>query len=141
MAPDRNHVRRQRAIERGMPLLCQSRLSGCQVVESDQDLPAGAIRAARATVSGSDARLITMSQGADPPNLFGTAGHNCPGRQIAILRRMPLRSQMRICCLEIVEPGQHTLICAVWAAGATHPGGDGTRIFMAVIADPPGLPV
>jgi len=93
-----------------MPLRCDHRLLGLQIIKSRQDLAVGAVRAIAPLVhTVGDDRAEGMSLVTEPPHAaIGICAH-CLRCQRTVLFTIPLFSKLRIQRSEIIESGQDLL--------------------------------
>lgn len=109
-AAGRYLLRRETAVKGRMPLRCDHRLLGLQIIKSRQDLAVGAVRAIAFPVhTVGDDRTERMSSVTEPPHAaIGICAHRLR-RQRTVLFPIPLFSKLRMQRSEIIESGQDLL--------------------------------
>lgn len=109
-AAGRYLLRREAAVKGRMPLRCDHRLLGLQIIKSRQDLAVGAVRAIALPVhTVGDDRTEGMPLVTEPPHAaIGIYAHRLR-RQRAVLFPVPLDRKLRMQRSEIIESGQDLL--------------------------------
>ena len=139
VGPGRDHGRRQRAVEGGVPLGRDLRDPGRQVVKPGQDLRSRAVGAAAAlTRPAGNPTLVLVTEGTDPPDLSVGIGGDLLGGEAAVLGGVPLGGNLREGGGQVVFAGLYLPAGTVGALGsAQSPRGDGGLPAMSLFTQPP----
>lgn len=135
--------RRQRPVERGMPLGRHPGKPGLQIVEAGQYPLAGTVGAAAALGRpGRHHRLVGVAQRAAPPHFAIGIGGQLLGPQCAVFGRVPLGRDLRELGRQIVLAHQHRLPGADRTAAAARCPRRHRRLpCVALFTKPPDLPI
>lgn len=140
VAPQSHHFRRQRSIQRGVPLRSYFGFQCGKIIEAGQDFLACAVWAAAAVHrAGTHCRRIDMPQFTPPPHLLVRARRYGFREQDPVLFPVPLGSNLRKAAGKIVLTGNNASTRAHRTASPRGPGGDRRLPLMAVLAPPPHL--
>ena len=132
--------RRQPAVSRRMPLRCQRRKLGLQVVFSEQNLFFHTNRTAASMHTGLDLSLPHMPLFAFPPHQPMAARQDVPRRQRTVFGWVPLRCQRRIAGPQVILACQRTFPGTKRTARAADTGINRCLPAVPLVAAPPYLP-
>ena len=137
-AAGKDMVGREWAVESWVPLGCNFRIEGGEIVEAWEHFFICAIwtSAVALGTAGNDG-LILMAFVADPPDFFVAGGGDVVWGEGAVFGRVPLTGDVWILAGEVVFAGDDLFACADWATAAAAAAGDGRLIGVAFGTDPP----
>ena len=137
-AAGKDMVGREWAVEGWVPLGCNFRIEGGEIVEAWEHFFICAIwtTAVALGTAGNDG-LILVAFVADPPDFFVAGGGDMVWGEGAVFGRVPLAGDVWILAGEIVFAGDDLFACADWATAAAAAAGDGCLIGVAFGTDPP----
>jgi hypothetical protein len=131
-------LRRQRAVEGGVPLFSHGWLQRGQVIESCQDLVARAVRTAGpACCPGAHRRLVRVPQRATPPDPAIAGRCAGLGGQRGVFAGIPLLRHLRVTAAQVVLTGNDHFPGTDWTARAAGPGRDQGLPSVPSLAAPP----
>ena len=137
-AAGKDMVGREWAVEGWVPLGCNFRIKGGEIVEAWEHFFICAIwtTAVALGTAGNDG-LILMAFVADPPDFLVAGGSDVVWGEGAVFGWVPLAGDVWILAGEVVFAGDDLFACADWATAAAAAAGDGCLIGVAFGTDPP----
>ena len=131
-------LRREGAVEGRVPLAGDGWVEGGEVVVADKHFFIGTVGAsAAAHGAAGDDRLVIVAFFAAPPHLFVAGWGNFVWRKCAVFGRVPLGGNSWIKRSQVVEPCQHFLAGADWAAAAVDTAGNAGLVVVTFLTAPP----
>lgn len=139
-AAGKDMVGREWAVEGWVPLGCNFRIEGGEIVEAWEHFFICAIwtTAVALGTAGNDG-LILMAFVADPPDFLVAGRGDVVWGEGAVFGWVPLAGDVWILAGEVVFAGDDLFACADWATAAAAAAGDGCLIGVAFGTDPPDL--